>query len=351
MVGHDDAIDPERDAFLGIGGMENSLHHQRTLPALAIARDLVPGEGAAHFPPHEGRDLVHVRGVGGIGLEIAEARLPVRPQRSEIAGRAQYAGDHAQIRPERRGDAGGNLARTCGAHRNVEGKNQYMHPDRLGAAKQIEADRMLVARTAIELEPEHVGRDLGRALDRHPADESERIGNTRALRGGREILIGSRPHDRGAAHGRDTDRCGVAFAEHLDIDGRKRGGDAVARHQLDRIERVPVARDAAVRAGAAVHIFEGKARHISAGVSAQIGNGRKAAMQLGEARIVGRIVCGCRSRQSRRVVHGNAPPSSSAIDDRSGAGGCRQQRPSRAAQRRSDACYLTGHSGCCGLQR
>src|SRR6476659_8272338 len=47
MVGHDDAINPKRDALLGIGGMENPLDHQRPLPALAIARDFVPGEGAA----------------------------------------------------------------------------------------------------------------------------------------------------------------------------------------------------------------------------------------------------------------------------------------------------------------
>jgi hypothetical protein len=171
--------------------MQNSLHHQRTLPALAIARDLVPGEGATHFPPHEGRDLVHVRRAGGVGLEIAEARLPVRPQRFEITRRAQDAGKHAQVRPERRGNAGGNLARTCGAHWNVEREHQHMRPDRVGAAEEIEADRMFVARTAIELEPEHVGRDLGRALDRHPADEPERVRHARTLRRGRKILIGS----------------------------------------------------------------------------------------------------------------------------------------------------------------
>ena len=81
VVRHHDAVDAERHAFLGVGRMENSLHHQRTLPALAIARDLVPGEGAAHFATRERRDFVHVGVVLGIGLEIAEARLAVLQQR------------------------------------------------------------------------------------------------------------------------------------------------------------------------------------------------------------------------------------------------------------------------------
>ena len=54
-------------------------------------------------------------------------------------------------------------------------------PAGLGAPHEIEADGVLVARAAIELEPEHVGRDLGGVFDRHPADQSERIGNVRAL--------------------------------------------------------------------------------------------------------------------------------------------------------------------------
>ncbi len=201
---------------------------------------------------------------------------------------------------------------------------------RLGAADEIEADRMLVARTAIELEPEHVGRDLGRALDRHPADEPERVGHARALRRRREILVGARPHDRRAAHGGDADRRGIALAEQLDIDGRQGGGDAVARHQLDRIERVPVARDPAVGARTAVHILEGKIRHLPAGMAAQIGHGRKAAVELGEARIVGRVIDARRPRQGRRVVHG-VPfpvPQLSTIDL---ADGCRRERAHRGA--------------------
>ena len=79
MVRHHDAVDPERHAFFGVGGMQDPLHHQRALPALAIARDLIPGEGAAHLAPHELGDLVHVGVVGGVGLEVAEARLAVSP--------------------------------------------------------------------------------------------------------------------------------------------------------------------------------------------------------------------------------------------------------------------------------
>ena len=49
-------------------------------------------------------------------------------------------------------------------------------PAGLGAPDEIEADGVLVARAPIELEPEHIGRDLGGLLDRHAADEPERIG-------------------------------------------------------------------------------------------------------------------------------------------------------------------------------
>ena len=71
--------------------------------------------------------------------------------------------------------------------------------------------------------------------------------------------------------------------------GGKRSGYAIARHQLDRIERAPVARDAAVGAGAAIAILEREMRQLAAGMPAQIGDGREAAMQLGKARIVGRV--------------------------------------------------------------
>src|SRR6201993_3716728 len=220
VVRHHDAINSERHASFRIGRVKDALDHQRSLPAIAITGDLVPSEGAAHFTPHEGCDLIHVCGVGGVGLEIAEARLPVFPQRSEIAGRGQNAGEHAQIRPERRCDAGRNLARARGAHRYIGGENQDMHTSGLGAADKIEADGVLVAAVAIELEPEHVGRDLGCALDRHAADQPERIWHTRALRRGGEILVGARPDDGGTSRGSDADRRGVMPAEQVDTDRR-----------------------------------------------------------------------------------------------------------------------------------
>ena len=153
----------------------------------------------------------------------------------------------------------------------------------LGAPHQVEADGVLVAGAAVELEPEHVGRDLARALDGHAAHETERVGHARALRRGGEIRVGARPHQRRSAHGSDADRRGIAPAEQLDVDRRQGRGDAVARHQLDRIERVPVALDAAVRPGAAIHILEGEARYVAARVPPQIGDGGEAAMQLDEA--------------------------------------------------------------------
>jgi hypothetical protein len=308
MIGDHDAVDPERHARLRVGGVQDALHHEWPLPALAIARDLVPGESAPHFAPHEGRDLVHVRGVGGIGLEIAEARLPVPPQRPEVAGRSEDAGKHPQVRPERRGDAYRDLARARGAHGNIEGEHEHVHAGGFGPAHQVEADRVLVAGAAVELEPQHVGGDLGRALDGHPSNQAERIRHTRALRRRGEILIGARPHDRGAAHGRNADRRGIAPPEQLHIDRRQGGGDAVARYELDRVERAPVARDAAVLPGAAVEIFEGEARDVPAGMPAQISDGREAAVQLDETRIVGRGIGRGRTHQGSRVVHALSLP-------------------------------------------
>ncbi len=87
--------------------------------------------------------------------------------------------------------------------------------------------------------------------------------------------------------------------------GGKRRRDAVARHELDRIERAPVARDAAVGARAAIHYSKAKRGTCRRACAAQIGDGRKAAMQLEEARIVGRrVVLRGRPDQSSRVVHG-----------------------------------------------
>jgi hypothetical protein len=189
-----------------------------------------------------------------------------------------------------------------------------MHSHRFGAANKIEADGVLVAEAPIELEPQHVGRDLGCALNGHAADEAERIGHPRALRRGGEILVGAGPHDRGAAHGGDADRRGVVPAEQFDIDRRQGRSDAVARHELDRIERAPVAGDAAVGTRAAVHVFKGEARHVPAGMAAQMGDGRKVPMQLDEARIVGRrVVARGRPDQSSRILHEVPLPFSSSL--------------------------------------
>jgi len=101
-----------------------------------------------------------------------------------------------------------------------------------------------IATKSIELEPQHVGRDPGRGFDGHAADGAERVGNPRPLRSSRKITIGARPHDRGSAPWGDADRHRIGPPEQLDGDR----GAAIARDRLDRIERAPVARDAAVRA-------------------------------------------------------------------------------------------------------
>ena len=127
------AVDPERDAFLRVGGMQNALHHQGAFPALTVARDLVPGEGAAHFTSHELGDRVHVGVVGTVRLEVAEARLAMPAQRGEIAERRQDAANNAQVGTEGRSDADRHLARARRADRDVEGEHQDMDAGRLSA--------------------------------------------------------------------------------------------------------------------------------------------------------------------------------------------------------------------------
>ena len=92
------------------------------------------------------------------------------------------------------------------------------------------------------------------------------------LRLGGEQLLGARPHQAGRAHRRDADRRRVFAAEQLDL-GVGLALDAVARQQLDRLERVGVALDAVFLGGAAVDEVEAEARHAPARLAAQIVDG------------------------------------------------------------------------------
>ncbi len=159
----------------------------------------------------------------------------------------------------------------------------------------IEADGVVVTGEAIELQPEHVRRDLGDLFDGGAAGHAERVGNSRALRGAGEIDVGARPHDRRSAHRRDADRRRVAAAEQFDVAGRQRRHHAIARHQFDGIERRPIAPDAGVvLARAAVGIFEGEMRQAAARAAAQIIDGR---ISAGRARRSADWRC-CRSKAS-----------------------------------------------------
>jgi hypothetical protein len=165
-----------------------------------------------------------------------------------------------------------------------------MHARRLAAAHQLEAEPVIVARHAVELEPEHVRRNPRRLLDGDPADGAERIGHARALGGLGHVAIGAWPHDARPAHRRDADRRLVLAPEQIDLDRRQRRHHAVARHQLDSVQRRPVAGDAVVGAGAAVAVFIGKARDAPARAPAQVRDGRKALLELGAAPIGGLLI-------------------------------------------------------------
>jgi len=93
--------------------------------------------------------------------------------------------------------------------------------------------------------------------------------DTTAGSGSRKITIDARPHDRGSApwgRCRSTPHRGARTARWRPVCGHSAG-------ELDRIERVPVARDAAVRARSAVYVFEREPWRVAARPLAQIRDG------------------------------------------------------------------------------
>ena len=311
MVRDDKTVDAEPDRPFGILRMQDTLDDKGPFPTIAIFGDFVPGERAGHFATCERNDVVERRVGAGIGLQIGETRNAVRPERPQPTRRSQRLHRHAGADADGAVEAHRGLARTRRAHRHVERQHQRMTAGGCGAAHQIEADGMVIIGEPVELKPEHVRRDGPDLFDGGAAWRAERVGNAGALRRAREMPVGARPHDRRAAHRRDADRRGVAATEQLHRARRQRRHHAVAGHDLDRIERRPIAPYAGVvGARTTVHVFEGEIRNVPARAAAQIGDGRETPF---EARIVrtgaatrGRRVL--RLRHRRRVMHVRVPP-------------------------------------------
>src|SRR5262249_2867141 len=84
---------PRDTAFLGVLRMQDALDHQGALPAVAIARHLLPGECARHAlaRKHRGfckayglsRFLLAARALAHIGQQIGKTRIAVAPQRHQ----------------------------------------------------------------------------------------------------------------------------------------------------------------------------------------------------------------------------------------------------------------------------
>ena len=74
MIRHHEAVDAERDSLFGIVRMHDSFHDQRPLPAIAIARNLLPAERALDLAPRELGNLGEARVCAHIGAQIGEAR-------------------------------------------------------------------------------------------------------------------------------------------------------------------------------------------------------------------------------------------------------------------------------------
>ncbi len=156
----------------------------------------------------------------------------------------------------------------------------------LGAADQIEAEGVIVPGHAVELEPEHVGRQLGGLLDRHPTHGSETVRHARPLGGPRHGGIRARPDQRRATHGGDADGGRIAAAEQLHVDRRQGRHDAVARHQLHGVQRGPIVGDADIGPGPAVHVFKDEMGNVAARMRPHVADGRKAPVQRHRARRV-----------------------------------------------------------------
>ena len=205
-------------------------------------------------------------------------------QRHQPARADHHFINHARRRLEGAAKPRIGFTRARGAHRHVERQRQHLDLCGLRAVDQIETDFVVVLREAVQLKPEHIGRDLSDLLDSRAAGDAERIGHARRLRRLRHQQIGARPDQRRPAHRRDSDWRGIARAEQFDAGRRQSRHHAIARHHLDVVEGVPVMGDADIVAGAGVAILESKARHVARRVFAQIGRGREMLEMLLETR-------------------------------------------------------------------
>jgi hypothetical protein len=147
---------------------------------------------------------------------------------------------------------------------------------RIRTTHHVQSDRVIVVGTAIELEPEDIRRQFCDLLNGRPSHKSEHIRHPRPLSRIREQEVSPRQHDRRPAHGRDPERCRIATAEQFHLDRRQTRCHPIARHDLDRVERRPVASNAVVSPRAAVHIFESETRRMAARIFAQMHNRGKA---------------------------------------------------------------------------
>ena len=129
VVRHPDAVDAERHRALGVVRMHDALEHQRPLPLVAIARDLVPGERAADLLAREADHLVRRSAFSPrIVADVGEARLAVLPA-APSASRASSASRRACAdsagtccRRARRPTSRGRI----GAHRHVDRHHQHV---------------------------------------------------------------------------------------------------------------------------------------------------------------------------------------------------------------------------------
>ena len=123
VVRHEHAVNAERDRFLGILRMHDAFDDQRSFPAVAILRDFIPGEGAAHLAAGKCNHIVDRGVLAGVFAQVRKPRDAILAQRHSPRRRHQHLYDLPEIGIEGAAESDDNLACACRAHRHVERKH------------------------------------------------------------------------------------------------------------------------------------------------------------------------------------------------------------------------------------
>jgi hypothetical protein len=195
MIGNNDAVGSERHQTLGVRRMQHAFHDEGPLPALAQPAKLIPGmtAAAAHLHDHLSRGIPGCA-PGGIRHNVLRAKHSGFVKGQGPKGRGRHLENDTRTDDERNRHAAADVARPLRFAGAVDGRHQHLCARGVGAPQKIEGNGVIVGSESVELEPEHVRRNLGDALDRRIRGSGENERNVAPLRLARKIFLGSGPH-------------------------------------------------------------------------------------------------------------------------------------------------------------